>query len=133
MTDELVFEIPTVLPLKNVWNTMHWRTRHRLLRRITEEVAYATHGRRPKQPWKKVRIYIIRIQRVRGGRRPDIDAVRVEPLIDALTVPRGNRKLGMSIIEDDSRDHIELLDVCCAAPGPGGRPATIVRIERLDD
>jgi hypothetical protein len=72
------------------------------------------------------------VERGSFGVLPDPDGLigGLKPLLDVLTMPRGNKKHGLGLIRDDSSKHLRRL-TAQAVKAPRGAGFTRVSIYRL--
>lgn len=106
------FRIEEPSLLKNQWKRMHWAQLKRYITHLSWMIALEIRRAEQDAP-RIVQIPLqkawVHVERGSFGVAPDPDGIigGFAPILDILTCPRGRKKYGLGLIQDDTRDHIE--------------------------
>lgn len=88
---------------------LHWSARKRIRDRVHQTVTAAALSARTRPVHGRA---VVTITREYGGRRREMDRDNVwscaKPIVDALTEPRGRKRIGLGIIRDDREEFCDL-------------------------
>lgn len=125
------FTLPEPVPLHNTWQRAHWRKRSRINHTFADMIRVALNCYTWNlSPLEACEITVDRYTAY--SRPPDVDAICVKPLLDALKPASRTCPYGLGIIEDDGPDVILSLVTRAYKCAKGEERTEVVITERSD-
>ncbi len=100
--EPIVFRLIAPLPLLNVWERLHWRTRGAFKKALAVEIFAELAGRIPSRPIQRAEVTIWR----HSIRTADEDNLLAKSLLDVLQPSSKRHPYGIGVIAGDDPAHV---------------------------